>query len=368
MMKTGEKPRHLYVHVPFCRSICFYCDFCRTVYTKKKADAWLGALEKELAGRQISKEQETVYIGGGTPVSLDALQLERLLILLSPYTALCTEYTVEINPECLDEEKAALLGRYGVNRASIGYQTDDPVLLKLMNRHHSPDDVEKAMKMLRNCGIENLSLDIMYSLPDQTPEGLERSVERALEMEPDHVSLYSLTIEVGTVFAKRGLKPCDEEMEADMYEWICARLPESGYVQYEISNFAKEDRMSRHNLGYWDYEDFYGVSCGASGMENGLRYDNTASLDEYLRDPFQRTEIPLSGKDMMFEFLMMGLRKKEGIRETEFERRFGMPVCEAFPGVLEEQVRNGFLTRENGYLKATGKGFAILNTVLEAFL
>ncbi len=367
-MTADNPPRHLYLHVPFCASVCFYCDFCRTVITPQNFDAWLRALEKELAARKISPALDTVYIGGGTPVSPDAVRLDRLLGMTDPYTRVCREYTVEVNPECLDEEKADILKRHGVNRVSIGYQTDDPDMLKVMNRRHTADDTEECVRLLRRHGIANISLDIMYSLPGQTMEQLRKSVERALRMEPDHLSLYSLTVEEGTVFAKKGLAPCDEETEADMYEWIVRTLPRCGYEQYEISNFARPSRESEHNLAYWNYRDFYGVSCGASGMENGIRYDNARSLKAYLEDPLQREEIRLSEADMMFEYLMMGLRKKKGISREEFRGRFGKPVEDVYGVPLKEACDSGMLEIQGDSLRASASGYELLNTVLESFL
>lgn len=360
--------RHLYVHVPFCRTICFYCDFCRTVYTEQTAAKWLDALEQELFLKDIRVPQETVYIGGGTPTCLMPEQLDRLLGMLDKYCGENCEYTIEVNPETMTEEKAEILARHGINRASIGYQTSDEKMLRLMNRHHIAGDVRRTMELLRSRGIDNLSLDIMYSLPGQTLEDLQKSVMDALDMEPSHLSLYSLTIEEHTVFAKRGYQPCDEELEADMYEWIVRTLEARGYEQYEISNFARDGLYSKHNTAYWEYRNFHGVSMGASGKASGFRYDNTKDLKAYLSDPLKREIIPLSETDEMFEMVMMGLRMKHGMSLKRFEECFGRSFVSVYEKQLEKLTGLNMIVLDDGHVRCTTEGYEILNTVLEEFL
>lgn len=354
--------------MPFCRSICFYCDFTHRVYRQEDADRWLEALSRELAAKEIRRDLTTLYIGGGTPTSLTAGQLEKLLALLDPCTGALQEYTVEINPETLDEEKAAILKAHGVNRASIGFQTADQRLLKLMGRRHSFEDVRNCVSLLKAAGIDNLSLDLMYSLPDQTMTDLKKDIEAALSLEPRHLSLYSLIIEDNTVFGKKGYTALDEDTEADMYEYICRVLPEKGYRQYEISNFAVPGYESRHNLVYWHYEDFYGISAGASGKENHCRYDNTASLKEYLQDPLKKEVTPLSIEDEMFETVMMGLRLKDGISLSSFQKRFGMSFTEAFGEKAAVLLRKGILVIEGDMLRCADEQYHLLNSVLSDLL
>ena len=368
-MSRNKRPESLYLHVPFCRSVCAYCDFTHVVYRSETADRWLDALCEEFRMRQFNPALKTVYIGGGTPTCLDHRQLERLLGMLDPYVSEVQEYTVEINPETLDEKKAEILKAHGVSRASIGFQSHDAELLRLMGRRHSAEDVSACMSLLRRHGIDNISLDLMYSLPGQTMESLQEAVRTALRFEPDHLSLYSLTIEENTVFGRKGYRPLDEETEADMYEWICGFLPEQGFAQYEISNFAKAGRQSQHNLAYWHYDDFYGVSCGASGKENGVRYDITKNLKEYLSEPGRReTAVELSTRDQMMETLMMGLRLTEGIRLDTFAERFGITFSEAYGDAEQSLLARGLIECRDGSLRCTPRGFEILNTVLVEFL
>lgn len=362
------KPQYLYIHVPFCRSICFYCDFCHVAYSERMADRWLQAVDRELQFYPPSQDLKTIYIGGGTPSALSSQQLIHLLELLSPYRDSVIEYTIEANPESLDEEKAKILSSFGVNRVSLGYQTNDPMQLRRMNRHADPVMVRSSMECLRRHGITNISLDLMYSLPGQILPQLQDEVETALAMEPEHLSLYSLTIAPQTVFAKRNISPCDPDTEADMYEWICQRLEGAGYLQYELSNFARPGRRSLHNLAYWHYDDFLGIGAGASGKEGRYRYDHTKKLETYLASPASRILIPLSLQDQMFEQIMMNLRLKEGIKKSSFFQRYGMTIDQVYPSSLQTLKQNGLLEEDEHYLRASNHGYEILNDVLELFL
>lgn len=367
-MIPRNKPEYLYVHVPFCASICYYCDFAHTVYQKECADKWLDALEKEIEHKELNRSLKTIYIGGGTPVSLAEEQLERLLNLLQPYSACVKEYTCEVNPETLSEEKARIMAAHGINRVSIGFQCAQDDLLKMLGRRHSAKDVEHTVRLLRAQGIDNISLDLMYSLPHQDMAMLKESIDTALSMNPQHLSLYSLSIEENTVFGRKGVKPLDAETEADMYEYICNTLPDCGYEQYEISNFARPGYRSLHNRAYWTYRDFYGLSCGAAGKEGFRRYEHSVSLKEYLEDPLAVTDIPLSKEDAMFEMVMMNLRLKEGMSLALFEETFGISFEAGFAGKYEPLLSQSQLVIEKGMLKCTEHSWHLLNSVLTSLL
>lgn len=363
-MIQNNRPEYLYLHVPFCRTICSYCDFCHAVYTEQMAEQWLDALSEEIRQKEINPQLKTIYIGGGTPTSLSCMQLERLLTLLDPYRQQVIEYTVEINPETLDETKAEILQKHGVNRASIGFQTSSPTLLKMMGRHHDLPMMHRTIDMLRSKGISNLSLDLMYSLPQQTMKDLQTSLQDALSMQPDHLSLYSLTIEENTVFGKHGYQHLSDDEEADMYEWICRVLPSYGFHQYEISNFAKGDHESLHNKAYWNYRDFYGISMGASGKEGLCRYEHTRSFQTYFKNPCAVETIPLTKKDAMFEMVMMGLRLKQGMDLSLFQETFQMSFLLVFESQVQQLIQKGLLEIEPEHVKATDRGYEILNSVL----
>ena len=356
------------MHVPFCRTICSYCDFCHVGYQETLANQWLDAIKADIQNCHINENLRTIYIGGGTPTALSSSQLDQLLSLLDPYTRMVQEYTIEINPETFDEDKAKILQKHGVNRASIGFQTSDEKLLQMMNRHHRLEDVAETMKLLRKYGIDNISLDLMYSLPTQTMESLKKSLQDAIALEPTHLSLYSLTIEPNTVFAKKGYEPLEYDIEADMYEWICKILPQYGYQQYEISNFAKAGMISQHNCAYWNYQDFYGIGCGASGLEGSTRYDIPKNVRKYIEDPSIKDTIELTTQEQMFEAVMMGLRLKEGMYIHLFEERFHTSVLEVYSIQIKRLCNAGKLILENKRLRCSEEGFEILNSILLEFM
>ena len=240
--------KHLYIHVPFCNAICFYCDFAHRVYDFSLAEKWLERLEKEIKDN-CKDRYETIYIGGGTPSCLNNDQLDRLLTLIDPYTEEVKEYTIEVNPESLTIDKINIFNRHKVNRISMGVQSSDDAILKALNRKHTFNDVREAVKLLKENKLSNISVDLMYSLPDQDMDILKKAVNDILLLDVPHISLYSLTIEENSVFGKRGVKNLDEDIEADMYEYIEKVLTENGYVHYEVSNFCKEGYESRHNMG-----------------------------------------------------------------------------------------------------------------------
>lgn len=362
------KPKHLYLHVPFCRTICTYCDFCHVGYQETVAEQWLEAITTDIQNRHLNENLVTIYIGGGTPTALSSSELDQLLSLLDPYARMVQEYTIEINPETFDEDKAKILQKHGVNRASIGFQTSDEKLLQMMNRHHRLEDVAETMRLLRKYGIDNISLDLMYSLPTQTMESLEKSLQDAIALEPTHLSLYSLTIEPNTVFAKKGYEHLEDDIEADMYEWICNFLPKYGFVQYEISNFAKGNMISIHNCAYWNYQDFYGIGCGASGLEGSTRYDIPKNVKKYIEDSSIKDTIELTLQEQMFEAVMMGLRLKEGMNIQLFEDRFHTSVLEVYRAQINKLCHEGKLELGGNCLRCSEDGFEILNSILLEFM
>lgn len=360
--------RAMYVHVPFCQSICAYCDFTRVGAHPLLIEKWLDTLEAELKEKHPQKDLTTLYIGGGTPTALNEEQLKRLLELLSPFTAQLAEYTIEINPETMSLEKIALFKRYGINRISIGLQSTKDHLLKLMRRKHSWKEVQDLIGQLRRAGLDNLSLDVMYSLPQQTMTDLTETIDALIKLEIPHLSLYSLTIEKNSLFGREGISVLDEETEAEMYFTAVRFLEKAGYEHYEISNFARPGYRSKHNQVYWHYEDFYGIGLGASGKENHQRYDNTVNFEEYFAHRWVKEKIPLSKKEEEFEMLMMNLRLKEGMELERFNAYFKEDFVSVFDQPLKMGVQRGWLILEEDRVKCSESGFPILNTVLELFL
>jgi len=354
--------KHLYIHVPFCKTICYYCDFCHRIYDSKLVDKWLSQLAKQI-NNHCHEQYETIYIGGGTPTSLSNLELEKLLTLIKPYSNEVKEYTIEVNPESLDIDKINLFNKYGINRISMGVQSSDDNLLKQMNRHHSFKDVKEKIELLRNNGISNISIDLMYSLPNQTMAILKNTLADFLSLKVPHVSLYSLTIEENSVFNKKGLSNLDEDIEADMYDLIESTLLANNYLHYEVSNYCLEGYESKHNLGYWHYDNFLGLSLGASSKIDHHRFSFTRNFKEYFIDCESKCEeIELTDEDLMFENIMMSLRTREGLNIKEFNEKYHCDFISKYQkGLSNKQIE---IVGDNVRVK----NLAILNNVLLDFM
>lgn len=357
---------HLYLHVPFCESICYYCDFCHARFNEELCKKWIETIRKEIIQKEINPNLKTIYIGGGTPTSLDYELLKELLDLLKPYSNHVEEYTIEINPGTLDIHKSKLIKEYGINRASIGLQSHDNELLKMLGRMHNSEDVINTINLLRNEGIDNISLDVMYSLPSQTIDSLNETIDFVLDLKPKHISLYSLTIEENTVFGKKGYEALNEDLEADMYELIRNKLEKNNYRQYEISNYSLDGYQSKHNKAYWHYKDYYGIGAGASGKEGNIRYSHSKNINEYINGNDLEI-INLNKIDKIFETIMMGLRLKEGINIKEINDRYNIDIEKMFSITIKENIEKGNLIIGE-YIKCSKDGLEILNTILVDFL
>lgn len=354
--------KHLYIHVPFCNSICYYCDFCHRVFDNETVEKWLDSIELEIKDK-CNGQYETIYIGGGTPTSLSDNQLKRLLECIKPYSKEVNEYTIEVNPESLDINKIVIFNDYGINRISMGVQTSNDELLKSLNRKHTFNDVKDKIKLLKDNNLTNISIDLMYGLPNQSINDLDKTIEDFISLDIPHVSLYSLTIEENTVFYKKGIKQVDNDLEADMYELICKKLNENGYQHYEVSNFSKEGYESKHNIGYWKYEDFLGISLGASSKINDERYTNTFNFNEYFNDYNTKSEVvKVNLNDEKFENIMMSLRMKDGLDIIEFNNRYN---CD-FINEYSKALNNDNVYIENNRCKV--KDLGILNNTLLDFM
>lgn len=358
----------LYVHVPFCDAICGYCDFCRVRRQDSLVDQWLDELSLEIQTRIKNREFESVYIGGGTPSCLNVAQLKRLFQLLFLVSRNCKEYTIEVNPETINLEKVQLMKTFGINRVSLGVQSVDENLLKEMNRRHTVKEIEQALTWFKSEGIDNISVDCMYSLPNQTIKQVLDTLKQCVLWNVPHISIYSLTIEPGSQFFRDGKKSQDEELEADMYEKIIEFLKGKGYHRYEISNFAKDGFESIHNKHYWQYDDFIGLSIGASGKENGTRYTNTSNFQTYFQHQYQAETILLSPQEQIFEALMMGLRMKQGIHISQFNQRFHCDLKKDYQEAIKIAENNGWIEKNEDYLCCTEKGLNVCNSVIELFM
>jgi putative oxygen-independent coproporphyrinogen III oxidase len=357
MTPPAEGVRHLYVHLPFCAHRCGYCDFVTLVGRPEQHARYVDALlsELELEGGVLSEPLETVFLGGGTPTFTEPGALRRLLGALPG----ASEVTIEANPETVTAELAKVLAESGITRVSLGVQSFQPGLLDVLERRAQPDDVSRATYHLRDAWIDNISLDLIYGIPGQEPSDLERDLDEALALEPDHLSCYELEAKPGTRFTHAygdELARQSEAMEG-YFERVVERLVTAGYRWYETANFCRPGRQSRHNLSYWLGRDYLGLGIGAVSTVEGLRWRNAASLGGYLsaledaRRPVRELE-PIDGDTHRRERLMLGLRLDEpvpfadvagAVNEEALERLERLGLAERRPDGLVLTRRGRFL-------------------------
>lgn len=371
----------VYIHIPFCQQICHYCDFTKFFYDEQSATKYIEALSNEI-NVQVSGEKNyvnTIYIGGGTPTALNHNQLEALLKLVNQKfdVANCKEFTIEANPGDFDEAKAKLLKDYGVNRVSLGVQVFDDVMLQELGRVHRVADVYKTVDLLNQQHLANISIDLIYSLPNQTAAQFERTVTEALSFQLPHYSSYSLQIEPKTMFYNRYKKgqlhrPAQEE-EVKMYEILKSKMNENGLVQYEISNFAKPGFESNHNLTYWNNDYYYGFGAGASGYLPGKRTQNIRPLPAYIKqamvdgNPVLKVE-SIGLKERIEEELFLGLRKLSGVSKKQFKAKFGFSHEKLYEQKIKALVQKGWLVDGEETIYLTDQGVLFGNEVFENFL
>ena len=377
MLPAGRhRARGLYVHVPFCFHKCHYCDFYSFVDREGRSVAYLDRLEQDLAwwAGRLEGSLDTVFVGGGTPTLLTADELVRLCEAIRRLPlAPDAEWTVEANPETLDAEKAAVLAAHGVNRVSIGAQSFDPRHLKTLERWHDPANVARAARFLRDAGIANINLDLIFGIPGQTLDEWDADLSRALELTPEHLSCYGLTYEPNTAMTRRlelgQFEPCDDSVEADVFERTRERLEGAGFERYEISNFARAGRACRHNLVYWRNESWLAAGPSASGFFAGHRFKVVPRLGDWLLPraagaaPVVDHEAPDEARHTS-EALMLGLRLSEGI-DPALERR-AVEIDPARRAVFDEALAGGLLVRDvaAGRMRFTRRGMMLANEVL----
>ena len=329
-MRNGiASPIEIYIHIPFCVKKCDYCDFLSGPSSPEEQSDYVQALLREIdavkegKGRSVS----SIFIGGGTPSVLDAGFIGEILNRIRNKFQIQNdaEITIEANPGTADYGKLQAYRDYGINRLSIGLQSPDDRELKILGRIHNYEQFLETYKKARKAGFDNINVDLMSAIPDQTYKGWEKNLRTVAELEPEHISAYSLIIEEGTPFAARQLNLPDEDTEYNMYEATARILKEYGYKQYEISNYAKRGMACRHNVGYWTRQDYLGFGLGASSLYGKERFSNTADRKKYLENSFspkliREREPILSREDEMAEFMFLGLRMTEGVARTDFEQ------------------------------------------------
>lgn len=368
----------LYIHIPFCDQKCHYCDFPSFAGKGDLKDRYIDALIKEINQNTKGYIIDTIFIGGGTPSSLSANQLEKLLINVNNFTfANNLEFTVECNPGSITREKLNVMKKYGVNRLSMGLQAVQNSLLKDIGRIHSYEVFKENFILARECGFENINVDLMFGLPKQKVSEWKESLEMMTSLNPEHISAYSLIIEEGTRFSKLyeedKLKLPNEDEERQMYHLAKDILLKNGFSQYEISNYSKEGFECRHNIAYWKMNNWLGVGSAASSYIDGERFTNFSKIETYIEkienDKSPREE---EGKNTIEEnieeFMFMGLRLIEGIDENEFEIRFNKTVDSYYKDILKKFITQGLLKRENKKIYLTEKGIEYSNVVMSEML
>lgn len=377
-------PAGLYIHVPFCRSRCSYCDFATGQYEGRLAEQYVRALAREVSAFNVDGEAEaadTIYFGGGTPSLLEPAQLALLLDAVRARfrVAPAAEVTLEMNPGTVTPESLSEFRRLGVNRASFGAQTFDDRELARLGRTHTAADARRTLRDLRAAGFDNVSFDLIAGLPGQTLRAWERNLEEALALSPEHLSLYLLEVHEGTPLAEqiergRWAAP-DPDLAAEMYRLICRRAREAGYEQYEISNFARPGRESRHNMKYWTGAPYYGFGCSAHSFDGRLsRWSNERDARRYVElvesgagPVVERTQ--LDSRDASAESIFLGLRLlKRGVDLAEHRARFRNDVREQYADDLRRFRDAGLVELEGDCLRLTPAGALLSNEVFAAFI
>lgn len=353
-----NRPIGAYIHIPFCDHICYYCDFTKTIKNKYVKD-YIQCLCNEILNSEY--DFDSIYIGGGSPSCLSIEEIKPLFDVLNNYKNI-KELTIELNPENINLEKLLFYKKNNVNRISLGVQTTNDQLLKYIGRKHSYNDVIQAVKIIKDSGINNLSLDIMYGFCKQTLLDIKSDVKEVLKLQPQHLSLYSLTIESNTPFGKRNEKRMSNDLETDAYLWISNYLVSQGYNHYEVANFAKSGFESYHNLKYWNYHDFIGFGIGASSKIGNHRFTNTNNLKKYLAGDLELKEsIYLTDEDLMFEKIMMGLRLEKGIEIND-------DIFFKYEQVINKHINLKNLSFENNILKTINNSRLYLHDILADFI
>lgn len=378
--RDTQRPIGWYVHLPFCPTKCGYCDFYSLPTREDWIDDLVRAVCAEITLRDPHRSVRSIFVGGGTPTVLPADALRTVLDAI-PRGDADAEFTVEANPSSADELKLDLLRRCGVNRVSFGAQSFHRDELAVLERLHNPDHISDAVRLARQAGFDNVNLDLIFGVPGQTVPRWLDSLRRAIELGVDHIACYSLMYEEGTALTKRKrlglLEPCNEDVEAEMYERTIDLLAAAGYAQYEISNFARPGRQCRHNLIYWHNEEYVGVGPSAVSYVDGVRRKNLADVKRYMEgmngdvadtDRLIVESERLTGEPHARETAIQLLRLTSGIDIAAFEGRTGLDPMALFADAVETFGRSGHVCVERGHIRLTRRGLMVANRVMAEFL
>lgn len=361
----------LYVHIPFCKSKCYYCDF--NSYSNKDCliKDYIEAVKKEIKEYDLKQYKiETIYIGGGTPSYMNEGYIKEILEEIDISNVI--EITIEVNPGMVNNEKLKKYYDSGINRLSIGLQSTNNCLLKSIGRIHTYEQFLETYNTARIVGFKNINVDLMLALPNQSFQDLQDSLEKIVSLKPEHISVYSLILEEGTMLYNKALHkeillPTDDD-ERKMYWQVKEFLKQNNYEHYEISNFALKDYRAKHNTDCWEQKEYIGIGAGASSFINDKRYVNSDLIEEYINNNKRTLEEELNEKSKIQEYIMLGLRKIEGISLQEFRSKFNVEFFEEFKKEYDKLNKEGLLIQENGYIKLSNKGIDLANLVWEEFV
>lgn len=369
----------LYIHIPFCARKCRYCDFNSIVSESKTIDCYLHAIEKELSALKDRYVFNTVYIGGGTPSILSEVQLEKLLQSVIRYipSSKIKEYTVEANPGTLTVNKIGLLKEYMVNRISLGVQSFQDRQLQFLGRIHSGNDAKNAFVSLRKAGFKNINIDLIFGSPEQSIENWEKDLKTVVGLNPEHISTYALTYEEGTLLSRNledsVIHKLDEHAELEMFKTSIRYLTSNGYNHYEISNFAKDGDECVHNHVYWKNMGYVGAGAGAFSFIDGVRTSNEKDVFKYLDGINENKNIKAFHENLQInqfasETVIMSLRLRQGISNTDFYKRFGYTIEDQFGEQINSLSKDGLISYKGERLKLTEKGLFVADTVMTEFI
>lgn len=357
-----KKINSLYIHIPFCKNICPYCDFTKIIFNKKFSKQYVDQLLIDL---QKVKENffsfETIYIGGGTPSLLEYEDLERLLIKTSPLLNEKGEFTIEANPEDLNDEKLILFKKYGVNRISIGIQSFNKEILNKIHRNYEID-YKGLIKKVKNY-ISNINVDLIYGFDGQTEEELSEDIDQILKLNTNHISIYSLSVNPGTLFYIKKYKEQDDASSRRFYDLILKKLRDAGFERYEVSNFAKNKEYSKHNLNYRKNEKYVAIGIGASGYVGNIRYTNSKSLKRYLEGKRDIEKEEVSLQDKKEYFFLTNLRLANGFSLNEYENCFNSSFLVDYKDEISSLINDNLLI-VNDRVYCSDEGIMLLDLVL----
>ena len=353
----------VYIHIPFCKSICAYCDFCKVLYHDEWVIPYLKKLKDEITDIYMDDEIDTIYIGGGTPSSLSLEQLKILfkIIKIFKFNEL-KEFTFECNIDDINRDLLEFLINNGVSRLSIGIETFNEHIQNIIGRHHTFEEAKEKIDLAKEIGFDNINVDLMYAFKDQTLKDLKKDLKLFLRLGVQHISTYSLIIEEDTILNNKHYENCLPEEEVEMYNYIVKTLKKKKFNHYEVSNFALPGYESKHNLKYWNNEEYYGFGLGASGYLDMTRYKNTKSLKNYIEnDEYSQKEL-LTSEDIRDNELMLGFRKIKGINLENFKEKYGVSMDKVYP--IVPLVKNGDLILDKGYIRINPEKIYIMNEIL----